>query len=245
MFKNSRFLPFFLCFFLASCVPYKMSMKEYTEQRVMARQTEVYGEDTPLTDERIEEIELQRQAGDHWLYRVVPPHRSMVRWYDLPHWCSWALFGNDYDGIFGELFLASRGTENFNGPQAASWYVRNPLHNMFFYVIGQAWRERRSQLVLLSFSGDHFTAFKYSPNADTVFPRKRSCFYLALHGWLPFLSFRMNHFQDRRGDFYIGWRERGNFGIKAIPAKKVKTEEKENKEEITEKQKTLNEENLQ
>jgi hypothetical protein len=75
------------------------------------------------------------------------------------------------------------------------WYLRNPGHNFDFYVIGIA---------------------------DKTFRRVGRCpgqVYNPRQGWnlavckykwlrLPFVSYRREPFK-----FYIGWRERGNFGI--------------------------------
>jgi len=74
------------------------------------------------------------------------------------------------------------------------WYLRNPLHNFTFYVIGIADKQFES----------------YGKRPDTVF----------VHGWdwavrkykwlrLPFISYQGHGWQ-----FYIGWRDRGNFGVK-------------------------------
>ncbi len=163
---------------------------------------------------KINTSDLPVPSECHWLYDYIPRHRSQLVWYDLGHWFLWGLFGNDDDGIFGE------------GPQAhyciadppslkkaLKWQGRNPLHNFCFYVIGSANREN-SELTLLEITPCHLLLFKYEPIAHTVFPSKNSCFYLGLHGCKPFISFRFRWCQTRSSDFYIGWRERGNFGIK-------------------------------
>ena len=86
------------------------------------------------------------------------------------------------------------------------WHLRNPFHNLTFYVIGIADTE--------------FT--RVGPSPENVFAPDG--------GWnwaisrasvlpLPFVSFQRNQFK-----FYLGWRERGNFGIKLTglrPAKKA------------------------
>ncbi|MGQ9608565.1 MAG: hypothetical protein ACUVWN_04655 [bacterium] len=64
------------------------------------------------------------------------------------------------------------------------WFIRNPLHNFTFYWIGMA------------------GCLKYR-RPDTVFNPN--------YKWnivLPFLSYN-----GKKIRFYIGWRERGNFGI--------------------------------
>ena len=76
------------------------------------------------------------------------------------------------------------------------WYYRNSLHNFDFYIIGLADKTfRRSG----RFPGDVFN------------PRAGWNWAVCKHKWvrLPFVSYHRRHFQ-----FYFGWRERGNFGIK-------------------------------
>jgi hypothetical protein len=76
------------------------------------------------------------------------------------------------------------------------WHVRNPFHNLTFYVIGIADQE--------------FTRWGNHPNA--VFNPADGWSWSVSHADLlplPYLSYKRNSFQ-----FYFGWRERGNFGIK-------------------------------
>lgn len=74
--------------------------------------------------------------------------------------------------------------------------VRNPFHNFDFYVIGVADRNcvrlgRYPADVFNPYDGWNWAASRYK------------CI------WLPFISYKHNDFK-----FYIGWRERGNFGLK-------------------------------
>ena len=76
------------------------------------------------------------------------------------------------------------------------WYFRNPTHNLTFYVIGLADKTFRR-------SG------KYP---DQVFnPQGGWNWAICKYKWvrLPFISFQRKSFH-----FYLGWRERGNFGGK-------------------------------
>lgn len=76
------------------------------------------------------------------------------------------------------------------------WQLRNPLHNFSFYVIGVADRP--------------FTRSGKFPEA--VFAQDGGWNWAVTRcGWLrlPFLSF-----YGARVRFYLGWRERGNFGGK-------------------------------
>jgi hypothetical protein len=156
-------------------------------------------------------------ARDHWLYDAVPRHRSQIKWYDLTHWVTWALLGNDDDGIFGEEPSAGKhATGEINPARAARWTVRNPLHNLCFYVIGSAEREN-SEFTLLKLSDEGSECLEYHKKATTTLPGRKIGFFLGLHGGKPFLSLRLDY--GRVLDFYIGWRERGNFGVKLNPAK--------------------------
>ncbi len=83
------------------------------------------------------------------------------------------------------------------------WYYRNSMHNFDFYVIGLADKTfRRSG----RYPGEVFN------------PQKGWNWALCKYKWvrLPFVSFHRPYFQ-----FYLGWRERGNFGIKLTFDKKL------------------------
>src|SRR5581483_3943969 len=75
------------------------------------------------------------------------------------------------------------------------WYWRNPAHNLFFYVIGIADK-----------------TFRRSGRcpADVFNPHQGWNWTVCKYKWvrLPFISYRREPFK-----FYIGWRERGNFGM--------------------------------
>jgi hypothetical protein len=76
------------------------------------------------------------------------------------------------------------------------WSFRNPLHNFDFYVIGVADKK-------FSRSGK-FPALNSNPQGGWDFEASRYKFI-----WLPFVAYHRPTF-----DFYFGWRNRGNFGIK-------------------------------
>jgi len=150
----------------------------------------------------------------HPLYAFVPRHRAQIRWYDAGHWTAWALFGNDDDGIFGERSCYHPGQPR-GVKKALYWWARNPLHNFTFYVIGSAHRAN-GELDLLRIAPRHLSFGRFRCPGRTVFATERgSGLYFALHGGKPFISLRLAYSRYRRGDFYIGWRERGNFGLKA------------------------------
>lgn len=76
------------------------------------------------------------------------------------------------------------------------WSFRNPLHNFDFYIIGVADKN-------FSRSG-RFPDKNSDPRGGWDFEASRYKFI-----WLPFISYHRPKF-----DFYLGWRERGNFGVK-------------------------------
>jgi hypothetical protein len=76
------------------------------------------------------------------------------------------------------------------------WSFRNPLHNFDFYIIGVADKK-------FSRSG-RFPDKNSDPRGGWDFEAARYKFI-----WLPFVSYHRPKF-----DFYFGWRNRGNFGIK-------------------------------
>jgi hypothetical protein len=76
------------------------------------------------------------------------------------------------------------------------WSFRNPLHNFHFYVIGVADKKFHR-------SG-RFPDQNSDPRGGWDFEAARYKFI-----WLPFVSYHRPAF-----DFYLGWRNRGNFGIK-------------------------------
>lgn len=159
----------------------------------------------------------KHEALHHWLYHVIPRHRLQIRWYDLGHWCTWTLFGNDDDGIFGEEPTAAyRPQQRISCGKAVRWWCRNPLHNFCFYVIGSAHREN-SEITLLKMTKSNVECCHYCPCATTNFAGDDTSFFLALHGGKPFISLRLRYSPTHTGDFYLGWRARGAFGIKCIP----------------------------
>lgn len=149
---------------------------------------------------------LDEKGLDHPLYSIVPRHRCQIRALDLGHWMTWTLLGNDDDGIFGEGLKASYYS---NIPpcafKALRWTARNPLHNFCYYVIGSAHRHNRKIALI-----------------DLRSKINESKFFIGFHGGKPFISFCFDYSSSRKGEFYIGWRERGNFGIKFLPFREKK-----------------------
>jgi hypothetical protein len=79
--------------------------------------------------------------------------------------------------------------------RVTKWYFRNPGHNFVFYVIGIADKPFRR-------SG------RYPENVFS--PENGWNYAVCKYKWwrLPFVSYHHGGFK-----FYLGWRERGNFGI--------------------------------
>ena len=150
------------------------------------------------------------------LYRMIPRHRCQLHWYDAGHWLSWCLAGNDDHGIFGEAHdppFCEGEPNNFG--KFLKWQVRNPLHNLTFYVVGSAYR-CNSRLTLLSLAPEHSEVLCYHPCAcyEDAFPSPNSCFFLGLHGGKPFVALRLRYSACKKSDFYLGWRSRGTLGVK-------------------------------
>lgn len=163
----------------------------------------------------------QKAALEHPLYRVVPRHRCQIRWFDLGHWATWMLFGNDDDGIFGEESSAHYHLEEkISAWKALRWACRNPLHNFCFYVIGTAYTTN-SEFTFLKIDQEQFCFCTYRRSGGHNFGKGTS-FFLGFHGWKPFFSLQLLYTPKWRGQFYLGWRERGNFGIKMLPCAKRK-----------------------
>ncbi len=76
------------------------------------------------------------------------------------------------------------------------WSFRNPMHNFMFYVIGIADREH--------VRSGRYPEWLANPNGGWNFSIVK---YRCLR--LPFFAYDRNRFH-----FYLGWRRRGNFGIK-------------------------------
>ena len=76
------------------------------------------------------------------------------------------------------------------------WSFRNPLHNFHFYVAGVADKK--------FYRSGKFPEENANPHGGWDFEAAR---YKLI--WLPFISYHREKF-----DFYFGWRNHGNFGIK-------------------------------
>jgi hypothetical protein len=163
-----------------------------------------------------EEIQAVREtASESPIYRFVPRYREEIAWYDVPRWITWAMFGNEKDGIFGEdanpPYSKSADFGTF-----VSWTVRNPMSNFCFYVIGSAdWKTHHSySLIRGDESGAHFFGPDRKP---AVFGKGSTAFNFAFNDYKPFLSLKFPLSNHHQSDFYFGWRPDGSFGIKLRP----------------------------
>jgi hypothetical protein len=192
----------FLC---CGCASYKVSTQDFGDSSC-----ELY-------------VNQNKEAAlSHWLYHFIPRHRCQIQWYDIGHWTTWSLFGNDDDGIFGEELTAYyRPQQSIGIFKAIRWNLRNPFHNFCFYVIGSAYSEN-SEFIFLKCNQYQIEVFKYKNTNQSNFGGDQTSFLLALHGGKPFISLRLAYSEKYKGDFYLGWRERGNFGIKCTPFSKRK-----------------------
>lgn len=123
-----------------------------------------------------------------------PPRRHVAPPVDSIAWLLWALFGNEDDGPYGDdKWRAGRARTWW---LAVQWWVRNPFHNLFFYVIGVADKPRT-----------FYSTRDWGVNGWTL--HYTHCSFL----YLPFISYK------GWCNFYIGWRPYGAFGLKLNFAK--------------------------
>jgi hypothetical protein len=117
-------------------------------------------------------------------------HNPPIRWYDKINPVWW--LGNAEEPVPPAWY------EPGNPHRNTEWYFRNPLSNFTYFVIGVA--DKR-----IVRSGRYPTEVG-NPHGGWNFAvtRRRILF-------LPFWDYK-----NSRMEFYFGWRERGNFGIKLV-----------------------------
>lgn len=128
-----------------------------------------------------------------WLSEHHEPRRTVPGFRKLNPF--WALFGNDDDGYFGDDRWRAGRTKTLG--LALQWWLRNPFHNLFFYVIGIADRPR---------------TFWSRPGRGWGEVDGWTFHWLQADGGrfrFPFASFRNHRFSA-----YAGWRPYGAFGFK-------------------------------
>jgi len=108
-------------------------------------------------------------------------------------------FGNIDEPRAPEWYRPNGSCRNF------MWYMRNPFENFSNYVIGVADKETVRSGVYPTLIGN--------PNGGWNFAVTRRRIV-----YLPFIDYKHHRFE-----FYFGWRERGNFGMKLNFRQKLPT----------------------
>jgi hypothetical protein len=158
--------------------------------------------------------EVRKRAVASPIYRCVPRKSEQLRPVDA-RWLTWALAGNQDDGIFGEDAGKNPYSTNINFRTYLSWsIVRNPLHNFNFYVIGSAAWKRHYDLALFSLGGTK-PARAFANTAQRK-PGDHPYFETGFNDFKPYLKL-----QPWRADLFFGWRGNGSFEIK-VRADKAK-----------------------
>ena len=111
----------------------------------------------------------------------------------LVHWFIWAFFGNELDGPVG-AGTKWNPTGEVSFKRRVGWWLRNPAHNFTWHVIGFA--DKNS--IRFDFNDEDMPGWNHAWSYKEGSTRK-------YHYWL---------YLGKRITFYIGWRGRGNFGIK-------------------------------
>jgi hypothetical protein len=108
----------------------------------------------------------------------------------------WALFGNEDDGFYGDAnWNPQRKTDR---KTAIKWWFRNPAHNLTFYVLGVADKER---LVCGPHGDDHqLEGGGFVWSFTMVMGSKIK---------LPYINYTKGRIKA-----YAGWRPSGAFGFK-------------------------------
>ncbi|HLX68603.1 MAG TPA: hypothetical protein VKV04_03155 [Verrucomicrobiae bacterium] len=131
---------------------------------------------------------VANSAGWHTIKKQPPAGLSKIHFYNKLNPVWW--LKNQDDPKPPDWYKPDDKHRNFK------WSFRNPFHNFNFYVIGVADKK-------VSRSG-RFPDQNSNPHGGWDFEYTRYKFL-----WFPFMSYHRPKF-----DFYFGWRERGNFGIK-------------------------------
>ncbi len=125
-------------------------------------------------------------------------------------WLTWALFGNDLDGVDASSPQAAQWRPTLTGwRRRVLWWLRNPFHNLLWHVLGVV--DQQTQQLGAGWVRHALTGGNPQSNWDGGLhvcvlrkPRRVP---------LPFVSFRAGQFEG-----YLGWRERGNLGGALRPA---------------------------
>lgn len=127
---------------------------------------------------------------------LVSPRRQPPPWYRKLN-PIWLILGNEDDGYWGDDHWRAGRPKTLR--LALIWWMRNPCHNLTWYGIGVADRER-----LMT---GRWAPCVHKPGGGLLV----SCTWVALAGWwlpLPFISYIGLHAKT-----YAGWRPSGAFGL--------------------------------
>lgn len=129
--------------------------------------------------------------------QALSPRRAPAPWWrKINPW--WLLVGNDDDGYFGDPDWRAGRAQTLG--LALIWWLRNPAHNLTWYAIGVADRDRVNV-------GD------WAPEIHRPGGGLLTCWtevkVLGLLVYLPFVSYLGPHVKA-----YAGWRPSGAFGLK-------------------------------
>ena len=133
---------------------------------------------------------MKRPFTNHWQTVVVAPRPDLpkIHFPDKINPVWW--FGNIDDPVPPAWYRPDSRHRDF------LWHLRNPFHNFDHYVIGIADKKFKRT------SRQPDGAGQPPGHWDFAVARRK----LAV---LPFIGYHRDRF-----NFYLGWRERGNFGIK-------------------------------
>ena len=146
------------------------------------------GSDRLCSGSATNQDKLESTPKWHSVVMLPKTNTPPIHWYNKINPVWW--LGNIEDPIPPAWY------EPTNSLRKVKWYFRNPFSNFSFYVIGVADKE--------TVRSGRYPTQPGNPNGGWNFAvtRRRIVF-------LPFMDYK-----NRRMEFYFGWRERGNFGIK-------------------------------
>ena len=124
----------------------------------------------------------------HGVVMLRKPKTPVIHWYDKCNPVWW--LGNDDDSVPPDWY------EPDNPHRKRDWFFRNPFTNFTYFVIGVADKDTMRYGRYPKEVGNPHGGWNFA------ITRRRIIF-------LPFWDYK-----NSRMEFYFGWRERGNFGIK-------------------------------
>jgi len=140
--------------------------------------------------------QITSEPKPKWHTVAMPrsPHVPVIHWYDKINPVWW--LGNAEEPVPPPEYQPT------NSMRKVKWYFRNPFTNLSYYVIGVADKD--------TFRSGRYPTLVGNPHGGWNFAVTRRRIV-----YLPFMDYKNRHME-----FYFGWRERGNFGIKLVFHKK-------------------------